>query len=94
MHKLSAGITTISLVLALAGFTLLSGCGAGEGEADHAAETAIQTADASRTTAQSLDDLDGIQKTYDNLAADRSLSVQMQVLVRSHQTQLRLHALR
>ncbi len=90
MHKLSAGITTISLVLALAGFTLLSGCGAGEGEADHAAETAIQTADASRTTAQSLDDLDGIQKTYDNLAADRSLSVQMQVLVRSHQTQLRL----
>ncbi|HEX4055161.1 MAG TPA: hypothetical protein VHX86_12935 [Tepidisphaeraceae bacterium] len=89
MHKLSAGITALSLTLALAGFSLLNGCGAAD-QADHAAQKAVQTADASRSSAQSLDDLDGIQKTYDNLASDRSLSAQMQVLVRSRQTQLRL----
>lgn len=89
MHKLSAGITALSLALALVGFSFLSGCGPAD-QADHAAQKAIQTADASRASAQSLDDLYGIQKTYDNLAGDRSLSAQMQVLVRSRQTQLRL----
>jgi hypothetical protein len=91
MRKSFAGITTLSLALALAGFSFLNGCETSEQQADHAAEKAVQTADQERAEAQGPDDLIKVQSSYDNLANNvQNLSRQMRVLVRSRQAQLRL----
>ncbi|MGD0542293.1 MAG: hypothetical protein ABSB33_12325 [Tepidisphaeraceae bacterium] len=93
MRKLSAGITVLSLALALVGFSLLNGCETSEQQADHAAQKAVETADQDRAKAQNLDDLVKVQKSYDDLTTPpnlQNLSRQMRVLVRSRQAQLRL----
>ncbi len=91
MRKSSAGITVLSLALALIGFSLLNGCETSEQQADHAAQKAVETADQDRAKAQDLDDLLKVQKSYDDLAGNiQNLSKQMRVLVRSRQAQLRL----
>ncbi|MGD0461220.1 MAG: hypothetical protein ABSB74_01910 [Tepidisphaeraceae bacterium] len=91
MRKSSAGITALSLALALIGFSLLNGCETSEQQADHAAQKAVETADQERAKAQNMDDLIRVQKSYDDLASNfQNLSSQMRVLVRSRQAQLRL----
>ncbi|HEY1922600.1 MAG TPA: hypothetical protein VGG44_07515 [Tepidisphaeraceae bacterium] len=97
MHKLfvriSAPALTLSLTLAFAGFSFLTGCETSEQQADHAAEKAVETADRDRAQAQGLDDLQKVQQSYDaltNPSSLQNLSRQVRVLVRSRQAQLRL----
>ncbi|MGA2442553.1 MAG: hypothetical protein ABSH08_16490 [Tepidisphaeraceae bacterium] len=99
MFKLKAAISGLMMGLVCAGFLSLIACGNSEQQADRAARDAIAQADQdraeaqgqpNRTEAQRLDDLKKIQSTFDNLANNRDLSTQMQILVRARQSQLRL----
>jgi len=90
MHKLKAAITGFTGVLVCAGMLSLGGCGAGQQQADHDAQDKIQKTDVQRAQAQTVEDLDPAQKSYDDLANNHDLSKEMQILVRSRQAQLRL----
>jgi hypothetical protein len=90
MFKLKAAVAGFSMVLACASVAVLSGCGSPEQAADHDATDKIQQTEIARAAAKDFDDLAGAQKTYDDLANNRDLSKQMQILVRARQTQLRL----
>jgi hypothetical protein len=76
------------------GIVALVGCGSSQEQADKAAKAAVADADIARAKAQDSDDrlaaLDNVQKTYDNLANSQGLSPQMQILLRSRQSQLRM----
>ena len=98
MFKLKAAISGLMTVLVCTGFGSLIGCGNSEQQADRAAREAIAQADQDRAEAQGrdrteeqrLEDLNKIQLSFDNLANNRDLSAQMQILVRARQSQLRL----
>ena len=83
-------VSLLSLALACAGLSLISGCETSEQQADHAAQQAVDAAETQRASANDIDQLDKIQNTYDKLASDTTLSSQMQVLVRARQAQLRM----
>jgi len=90
MFKLKVAVSGFLMAFVCAGFLLLIGCGSGQQQADRAASDAIAKADQDRAKAQGLEDLDRIQKSFDELANNRDLSAQMQILVRARQSQLRL----
>ena len=82
-------VARVSLALVCAGMLSLAGCGSGQAQADRNAADALQKADQERAQAQNLEDLAPIQKSYDDLANNRDLSKQMQIVIRGRQAQLR-----
>src|ERR1700728_172243 len=79
----------LSITFVCAGMLSLAGCGSGQGHADSNAADILQRADQQRAQAQNIDDLTPIQKSYDDLAGNHSLSKQMQIVIRGRQAQLR-----
>ena len=78
-----------ALSLACSAALFITGCGAGQASADHNALQVLQQTDVERAGPQDPDQLNHIQKTYDDLANDPDLSKPMQVLVRARQAQFR-----
>jgi len=90
MFELKAAVSGFMTVLVCAGVLSLIGCESSEQQADRAAREAIAKADQEHAAARGLDDLNRIQASFDNLANDRHLSTQMQILVSARRSQLRL----
>lgn len=94
MFKPKSFVAHASIALVCAGMLSLAGCGSGEAAADRSAEDALQQVDQDRAKAESVDnfkveDLAPIQKRYDDLANDHTLSTTMQVIIRGRQAQVR-----